>query len=64
VLRTEYHAGPAVTASKTIARRRTTDEEFAPQTQLIYGGSSYCLSIITLSGLILAGCAGIGDRWM
>jgi hypothetical protein len=29
--------GAAVMVSKMIARRRTTDEEFAPQSQLVYG---------------------------
>ena len=37
ILRTEYHAGAHVTVSKTIARRRTAEEEFAPQTQIVYG---------------------------
>jgi cleavage and polyadenylation specificity factor subunit 1 len=37
LLRTEYHMGAPVTVSKTIARRRTAEEEFAPQSQLVYG---------------------------
>lgn len=39
VLRTEYQLAAPVTASKTIARRRSPEEEFAPQAQLIYGQS-------------------------
>ena len=43
MLRTEYHMGAPVTACKTVARRRAPEEEYAPQTQLIYGtsGSPY-----------------------
>ncbi len=37
ILRTEYHAGAPVMVSKAIARRRTANEEFAPQTQIVYG---------------------------
>lgn len=48
MLRTEYHAGSAATVSKVIARRKTTEEEFAPQTQIIYGGSCPFLVYITL----------------
>ncbi|KAK4687316.1 cleavage and polyadenylation specificity factor subunit 1, partial [Tremellales sp. Uapishka_1] len=36
ILKTEFHTGAAVTASKSIARRKTAEEEWAPQTQLIY----------------------------
>jgi len=39
ILRTEYHAGAPIAVSKAIARRRTADEEFAPQTQIVYGTS-------------------------
>lgn len=37
ILKTEFHCASPLTASKTIARRRTAEEEVAPQTQLIYG---------------------------
>ena len=37
ILRTEYHTGAPVTVSKAIARRRTAEEEFSPQTQIVYG---------------------------
>jgi cleavage and polyadenylation specificity factor subunit 1 len=37
ILRTEYHTGAPITVSKTIARRRVTQEEYAPQSQIIYG---------------------------
>lgn len=37
ILQTEYHAGAPVTVSNAIARRRTADEDFAPQTQIVYG---------------------------
>lgn len=37
LVKTEYHTGSIVTCAKTIARRKTAEEEIAPQTQLIYG---------------------------
>lgn len=37
--------GAPVMVSKMIARRRTTDEEFAPQSQLIYGTSSIAMGV-------------------
>lgn len=37
ILKTEFHCAAPLTASKTIARRKTAEEEIAPQTQLIYG---------------------------
>lgn len=37
ILRTEYHAGAPAIVSKAIARRRTADEDFAPQTHMVYG---------------------------
>lgn len=43
ILRTEYDTGSVVTVAKTIARRRGAEEEFAPQTQLIYCESTYYL---------------------
>jgi cleavage and polyadenylation specificity factor subunit 1 len=39
MLKSEYYGGAPVMASKTIARRRTTEEEIAPQSQIIYGES-------------------------
>lgn len=36
LVKTEFHTGSVVTCAKTIARRRTAEEEIAPQTQLIY----------------------------
>lgn len=37
VLRTEFDLGVPVTQSRVIARRRTPEDEVAPQTQIIYG---------------------------
>lgn len=37
LLRTEYQAGALHMASLTIARRRTEEEKYAPQTQIVYG---------------------------
>ncbi|TYJ59069.1 protein CFT1 [Cryptococcus floricola] len=49
MLKTEYHAGSIITVSKVIARRKTADEEFAPQTQIIYatadGGLTTMVSV-------------------
>lgn len=36
LVETEFHTGAAVTAAKTIARRKTTEEEIAPQSQIVY----------------------------
>lgn len=43
MLRTEYYGGAPVMASKTIARRKTTEEEVAPQSQILYGTSIYII---------------------
>jgi cleavage and polyadenylation specificity factor subunit 1 len=49
MLRTEYHMGTPVTTCKTVARRRAPEEEFAPQTQLIYGTSLFrCCPLIAI----------------
>ena len=37
MLRTEYHSGAPSGVSKAIARRRTAEENYAPQTQIVYG---------------------------
>lgn len=52
VLRSEYYGGASIMASKTIARRRTTDEESAPQSQLIYG--SFRLARTAVGGGLMA----------
>jgi cleavage and polyadenylation specificity factor subunit 1 len=41
ITRTEYHTGTIAMTSKAIARRRTAEEEFAPQTQIVYGNLIY-----------------------
>ncbi|WVF65469.1 protein CFT1 [Kwoniella sp. CBS 6097] len=46
LLRTEYHTGAPVTVSKVIARRRTAEEEFAPQTQIIYATADGALTTL------------------
>ncbi|OCF35639.1 protein CFT1 [Kwoniella heveanensis BCC8398] len=46
LLRTEYHTGAPVTVSKVIARRKTAEEEFAPQTQIIYATSDGALTTL------------------
>lgn len=43
LLRTEYHSGSKVAVSKAIARRRTMEEEFAPQTQVVSGTSPFSI---------------------
>lgn len=53
LLRTEFHTGSLVTCAKTIARRKTAEEEVAPQTQLVYGEyfgpePSFILSLFSL----------------
>lgn len=49
VLRTEYYGGAPVMASKMIARRKTTEEEIAPQSQILYGKLSCTSSLATRS---------------
>lgn len=44
LVETEFHTGAMVTASKVIARRRTPEEEIAPQSQLIYGAADGSLT--------------------
>nr|XP_018259229.1 protein CFT1 [Kwoniella dejecticola CBS 10117]OBR81387.1 protein CFT1 [Kwoniella dejecticola CBS 10117] len=44
LLRTEYHTGAPVTSSKVIARRKTAEEEWAPQTQIIYATADGALT--------------------
>ncbi|WWC73047.1 protein CFT1 [Kwoniella pini CBS 10737] len=46
LLRTEYHTGAPVTASKVIARRKTAEEEWAPQTQIIYATADGALTTL------------------
>ncbi|OXG80075.1 protein CFT1 [Cryptococcus neoformans var. grubii Br795] len=46
MLKTEYHAGSAATVSKVIARRKTAEEEFAPQTQIIYATADGALTTV------------------
>ncbi|WWC91156.1 uncharacterized protein L201_006097 [Kwoniella dendrophila CBS 6074] len=46
LLRTEYHTGAPVTTSKVIARRKTAEEEFAPQTQIIYATADGALTTL------------------
>ena len=43
ILKTEYYFGSPVLASRMVARHRTAEEEYAPQTQLILGTWSFCL---------------------
>lgn len=51
ILKTEFHCPSPLTASKTIARRKTAEEEIVPQTQLIYCESSLS-SLQTLPGVV------------
>ncbi|WWD06819.1 protein CFT1 [Kwoniella europaea PYCC6329] len=46
LLRTEYHTGAPVTTSKVIARRKTAEEEYAPQTQIIYATADGALTTL------------------
>ncbi|WVR09012.1 protein CFT1 [Kwoniella sp. DSM 27419] len=46
LLRTEYHTGAPITVSKVIARRKTADEENAPQTQIIYATADGALTTL------------------
>ncbi|WRT69124.1 protein CFT1 [Kwoniella shivajii] len=46
LLRTEYHTGAPITTSKVIARRKTAEEEFAPQTQIVYATADGALTTL------------------
>ncbi|KAL1407554.1 mRNA cleavage and polyadenylation factor subunit [Vanrija albida] len=46
MVQTEFHCGAAITASKAIARRKTAEEEIAPQSQLIYATSDGSLTTL------------------
>jgi cleavage and polyadenylation specificity factor subunit 1 len=46
LLQTEFHGGAVVTASKTIARRRNQEEDFASQSQLIFSTSDGSLTTL------------------
>jgi cleavage and polyadenylation specificity factor subunit 1 len=46
LVQTEYHGGAVVTASKTIARRRQHEDDFASQSQLIFGTSDGSLTTL------------------
>ena len=48
VLRSEYYGGSPIMASKVIARRRTSEEEIAPQSQVIYGMFLAPFELLTL----------------
>nr|ODO03748.1 protein CFT1 [Cryptococcus depauperatus CBS 7855] len=52
MLKTEFHAGSAVTMSKVIARRKTDKEAFAPQTQIIYGNNANLKNAATADGAL------------
>ncbi|ORX39210.1 cleavage and polyadenylation specific protein [Kockovaella imperatae] len=46
LLRTEYHVGSPITASKSIARRKSPEEMFAPQTQIVYATADGSLTTV------------------
>ncbi|WWD21338.1 protein CFT1 [Kwoniella shandongensis] len=46
LLRTEYHTGAPVTCSKVIARRKTAEEEWVPQTQIVYATADGALTTL------------------
>lgn len=46
ILQTEFHGGAPVMASKTIARRGKTEEDFASQSQLIYATADGSLTTL------------------
>jgi len=46
IVRTEYYGGALPAVSKVIARRRTAEEDFAPQTQIIYATADGALTTL------------------
>ncbi|ORY33060.1 cleavage and polyadenylation specific protein [Naematelia encephala] len=46
LLKTEYHIGAPVTCSRVIARRKTAEEEWAPQSQIVYATAEGAITTV------------------